>query len=181
MKARLRYLAAAGMLLTAALTPAGALAQANGGDNGGNGNSSGPNGAASSCTQTTVGSNPAGRAQTSSPGRSNSADTLVAVVDAVIQDVHAADNVNLQNTLASDNIQVVCLNDVLNQNDIRVLQDVLNGSPVASGDLNHSLNNPSVLSGLSVANGAQIVAVDVGGTQGRHAPAAFLLRNVNGG
>jgi hypothetical protein len=76
---------------------------------------------------------------------------------------------------------VVCLNDVLNQNDIRVLQDVLNGSPVASNDLNHSLNNPSILSGLSVANGAQIVAVDVAGTQGSNAPTAFLLRNVNGG
>jgi hypothetical protein len=180
MKTRLTYIAAAGIFLTATLTPAGAFAQANGGNNGGNGNSSGPNGAATSCTQATAVSNPAGGAQTSSPGRSNSADTLVAVVDAVIQDVHAADNVNLQNALASDNIQIVCLNDVLNQNDIRVLQDVLNGSPVASNDLNHSLNNPSILSGLSVANGAQIVAVDVAGTQGSNAPTAFLLRNVNG-
>jgi hypothetical protein len=171
----------AGLLLTATLVPGSALAQANGGNNGGNGNSSGANGAPGGCTQATTGSNPAGGTQTSSPGRSNSANTLVAVVDAVIQDVHAADNVNLQNALASDNIQVVCLNDVLNQNDIRVLQDILNGSPIASDDLNHSLNNPTILSGLSVANGAQVVAVDVGGTQGSDTPTAFLLRNANGG
>jgi hypothetical protein len=177
----LSSLVGGGLLLAATLAPVSAFAQANGGSNGGNGNSSGPNGAASSCTQATSGSNPAGGAQTSSPGRSNSANTLVAVVDAVIQDVHAADNVNLQNTLASDNIQVVCLNDVLNQNDVRVLQDILNGSPVASYDLNHSLNNPTILSGLSVANGAQIVAVDVAGTQGNSAPTAYLLRNANGG
>jgi len=178
---RLSSVVGAGLLLAASLAPGSVFAQANGGNNGGNGNSSGSNGAASSCTQATTGSNPAGGTQTSSPGRSNSANTLVAVVDAVIQDVHLADNVNLQNALASDNIQVVCLNDVLNQNDIRVLQDILNGSPVASDDLNHSLNNPTILSGISAANGAQIVAVDVAGTQGSNAPTAFLLRNVNGG
>ena len=178
---RLSSVVGAGLLLAASLAPSSVFAQASGGDNGGNGNSSGSNGAASSCTQATTGSNPTGGTQTSSPGRSNSANTLVAVVDAVIQDVHAADNVNLQNALASNNIQVVCLNDVLNQNDIRVLQDILNGSPVVSDDLNHSLNNPTILSGISAANGAQIVAVDVAGTQGSNAPTAFLLRNVNGG
>lgn len=168
------------MLLATTLAPTGVFAQANGGDNGGNGNTSGPNGANSSCTQST-GAPATGGTQTSSPGRSNSADTLVAVVDAVIQDVHAADNVNAQQVLSSPNVQVVCLNDVLNQNDIRALQDILNGSPVASEDLNHTLNNPTILSGLSVANGAQIVAVDVAGTQGSNTPTAFLLRNAKGG
>jgi hypothetical protein len=174
---RLSYLAAGTLLLATALAPVGAFAQANGGSNGGNGNTSGPNGASSSCTQSTTGAPATGGPQTSSPGRSNSADTLVSVVDAVIQDVHVLDNVNAQQVLSSPNVQVVCLNDVLNQNDIRVLQDILNGSPVASNDLNKSLNQDAILNGLSVANGAQVVAVDVAGTQSPSAPTVYLLHN----
>jgi len=180
MKRRLPYLAAAAMLLGTTLAPAGVLAQGNGGNggnNGGNGNTSGPNAANSSCTQSTSGGTATGGSQTSSPGRSNSAATLIAVVDAVIQDVHALDNLNVQQVLSSSNVQVVCLNDVLNQNDIRVLQDILNGSPIASNDLNNSLNHDAILNGLSVANGAQIVAVDVLGQQGSSVPTVFLLRN----
>ena len=173
---RLPHVAAAAMLLATSLAPAGAFAQANGGNNGGNGNNGGSNGASSSCTQSTTGAPATGGTQTSSPGRSNSANTLVAVVDAVIQDVHALDNVNAQQVLSSPNVQVVCLNDVLNQNDIRVLQDILNGSPLVSDDLNHSLNNDAILNGLSVANGAQIVAIDVLGQQSPSAPTVFLLR-----
>jgi hypothetical protein len=165
------------MLLATTMAPAGAFAQANGGNNPGNGNASGPNAANSSCTQSTTGAPATGGSQTSSHGASNSADTLVSVVDAVIQNVHVLDNVNAQQVLSSPNVQVVCLNDVLNQNDIRVLQGILNGSPVANQDLNNSLNDPTVLSGLSVANGAQIVAVDVGGQQGSSTPTVFLLHN----
>ena len=67
----------------------------------------------------------------------------------------------------SSNVQVVCLNDVLNQNDIRLLNNILNNSPILSGNLNESLNNNTVLNNLlqnadiALLNNVQVVSVDV--------------------
>ena len=45
-------------------------------------------------------------------------------------------------------VQVVCLNDALNQNDVRILQDILNQSPILNNNLNNSLNNNEILNNL---------------------------------
>jgi hypothetical protein len=61
-------------------------------------------------------------------------------------------------------LQVVCLNDVLNNNDIDILNNVLNDSNVLSNIdiLNHAdiLNNANILS-LDLLDDVQILAVDV--------------------
>ena len=153
---KLSYLAAAGLLLVSTVP---ALAQGHD-NNGTNANNSG-------CTQSTTGGGGAttGGTQTN---RANSGALLVGVIDAAVQDLQALNNIDAAlSALNGSNLQVVCLSDALNQNDVHILQDVLNGSPILSGDLNHSLNGNSVLnnvlqgSNIALLNNVQVVAVNL--------------------
>ena len=75
--------------------------------------------------------------------------------------VDNAANINAAvSALNGANVSVVCLNDVLNQNDIDILNNVLNDSNVLSNIaiLNNSLNNPDI----ALLNNVQIIAVNVG-------------------
>src|SRR3954471_12159221 len=106
------------------------------------------------CTQQASGG-PAGNGNRS--GRQNSAAVLPAVIAAAVQNV--AVPVTAAN-LSGVNLNVVCLNDTLNQNDIRVLQDILNQSPILSNNSNN-LNNLLQGSDIAIANGVQVVSLDV--------------------
>ena len=115
------------------------------------------------CTQEAAGG-PAGTGNRS--GRQNNAAVLPAVIAAAVQNVAvpvAAAN------LSGVNLNVVCLNDTLNGNDVRVLQDILNQSPILSENSNN-LNNLLAGSDIALANGVQVVAVDLGSGD------LFLLR-----
>jgi hypothetical protein len=91
---------------------------------------------------------------------------LPAVIAAAVQNVSVP--VTAAN-LSGVNLNVVCLNDTLNQNDVRVLQDILNQSPILSQNSNN-LNNLLQNSDIAVANGVQVVSVDLGSGD------VFLLR-----
>src|SRR5438309_8228627 len=167
---RFSYMIAAGLL---PLSSVPAFAQGNGnGNNDNNGNNSSQGG----CAQTTTGG---GGALTSGNqgNRAGTAALLVGVIDAAVQNVQVLNNIDAAlSALNGSNLQVVCLNDALNQNDVRILQDVLNGSPILSGDLNQSLNNNNVLnnvlqdSNIALLNNVQVVAVNLNTGQ------VFLLR-----
>lgn len=115
------------------------------------------------CTQAATGG-PAGTGNRS--GRQNSAAILPSVIGAAVQNV--AVPVTAAN-LSGVNLNVVCLNDTLNQNDVRVLQDILNQSPILSQNSNN-LNNLLQNTNIAVANGVQVVSVDLGSGD------VFLLR-----
>src|SRR6266480_5546755 len=128
---RFGYLLAVGLLV---LTSAPAFAQAGGGNGGGgngNGNDNGgTNISRGTCTQTTTGGGGATTGGNQGVNASNSTAVLTGVIDAAVQDVQALNNINAAlSTLNGSNLQVVCLNDALNQNDVHILQNVLNGSP----------------------------------------------------
>lgn len=151
---RISYLLAGGLLLASTLTTSSAFAQGAGG-NGNNGNSG--------CTQTATGGGTAtGGPQTR--GRDAGTALIGNVVNVAVTDV--LDNVEANlNALNGADVSVVCLNDALNQNNVQVLQDVLNGSPILSNNrdvLTSFLNNNNVLNGVSLLSGAQVVAVDLG-------------------
>jgi hypothetical protein len=167
---RFSYLVAAGLLV---LSTVPAMAQGSGN---GNNDNNGSNSSRGACTQSTTGGGGAttGGSQTN---RSDSTAVLTGVIDAAVQDVQALNNIDAAlSALNGSNVNVVCVNDALNQNDLRILQDVLNGSPVLSGDLNNSLNNNNVLnnllqgSNIALLNNVQIVAVNLGTGQ------VFLLK-----
>lgn len=99
-------------------------------------------------------------------GRQNSAAVLPSVIGVAVQNVSVP--VTAAN-LSGVNLQAVCLNDTLNQNDVRVLQDILNESPILSQNSNN-LNNLLQGSDIAVANGVQVVAIDLGSGE------VFLLR-----
>jgi len=150
------------LLLLSSLLSVAAPASAQGGS--GNSGNSG-------CTQTASGGGGAttGGQQTN---RSDSGAVLVGVIDAAVQNVSVLNNLDTAlSALNGANVQVVCLTDVLNQNDIRILQDVLNGSPILSNNLNNSLNNNTVLNNvlqnanIALLNNVQVVAVNIGGGQ----------------
>jgi hypothetical protein len=107
------------------------------------------------CVQTATGG-PAGTGNRS--GRQNSAAVLPAVIAVAVQNV--AVPVTAAN-LSGVNLNVVCLNDTLNQNDVRVLQDILNESPILSQNSNN-FNNLLQGSDIAIANGVQVVAIDLG-------------------
>ncbi len=166
---KLSYLAAAGLLLLSSIP---AFAQGRGNDN--NGNNSNNTG----CTQSTTGGGGAATGG-SQNNRSDSRAVLAGVINAAVQDVQVLNNIDVPlNALNSSNLQVVCLTDALNQNDIHILQDLLNGSPILSNDLNGSLNNNTILnnllqrSNIALLNNVQVVAVNLGTGQVFLMPAA---------
>ena len=126
------------------------------------------------CTQEAVGGNTnPGRSTVGQGQAANSNQTLVGVIAAAISNVSVlGGNNNLQalndalNGIAVP-VQVVCLNDALNQNDVRILQNILNQSPILNNNLNNSLNNNDVLNNLlqhadiALLNNAEVVSVDV--------------------
>lgn len=136
-------------------------------------------GANTACTGGAIGGGSASGAQAN---RSDSGAVLPAVIAAAVQDVSVLSDLNTNlNAVNGTNLQVVCLNDVLNQNDVRILNNVLNDSPILSGDLNNSLNNDAnnldVLNGLlsgsnlSLLNNTQVVAVNLD----PNSPVIYLL------
>jgi hypothetical protein len=149
---RFSFLLAAGLLAASLISvaPVGAQGRSNG------------------CTQATGGGGgAAGGGGQAANNPSNSRAALVGLIDVLVQDVQAQalNNLNL-NALNDANVQVVCLNDVLNQNDVRILQDILNNSPILNDDLNHSLNNNTVLTGIlnnnNILDNVQVVGVNIG-------------------
>jgi|SRR5579871_2804660 len=117
--------------------------------------------------------------------RSDSQSTLTSVIGLLVQDTSVNALQQAQAAIAalnSNNInaQLVCLNNVLNGNDLRILNDVLNNnnvlnnSPILNSNnvpiLNNSLNNALQGSNISVLNNVQVVAVDLGSGQ------VFLLQ-----
>ena len=121
------------------------------------------NNAPGGCTQTTSGGN---TQSVNRSGRQNSAAVLPSVIGVAVQNVAVPVTATALNGLS---LQAVCLNDTLNQNDVRVLQDILNESPILSENSNN-LNNLLQGSDIAVANGVQVIAVDLGSGD------VFLLR-----
>jgi hypothetical protein len=170
-----------GMLLLATTMMSYAPASAQGGNNAG-----GPG-----CVQTASGTGAGGNAGAAGTllggNRSDSNGTVVSVIGLLVQNANVLDDVGpvvaAINALNSNNInaQVVCLNNVLNGNDIRLIEDVLNNndvlnnSPILNSNnvpiLNNSLNNALQNADISLLNNVQVVAVNLGGT-----PQIFLLR-----
>ena len=162
-----------GLLLLLVMMVPGSLAHAQvtggvtapgGTDTGDNTQISGSNTAPNGCTQSATGGGAAtGAPVTNTQDSTASQNALVQVIDVMIDNVHAVDlnNLNL-NALNGANVHVVCLNDVLNQNDIRVLQDILNGSPVLNNLVNGSLNNLLQNADIALLNNVQVIAVNVG-------------------
>lgn len=128
-------------------------------------------GRSAGCTQQAVGGNTTpGRGPVAQGQAQNSEQTLVGVISAAVSNVALLNDVNaLNNALngVAANVQVVCLNDALNQNDVRVLNDVLAGSPILNNVLNNSLNNNDILrnalqnANIDLLNNARIVSVDL--------------------
>jgi len=153
---RLSYLAAAGLFAaTLGAAPVGAQ----------------PNTSSSDCTQSTTG---AGGLITPAPqdNRGNgSAAALGGVISALIN-ANALNNVDVAaNLLNSSPVELVCLNDALNQNDVRLLTDVLNNSPILNDSLNNAAQNALQNADIALLNNVQVVAVNLGPT-----PQIFLLR-----
>jgi len=164
---RLPYLLG-GALFAASLTALPVSAQTAGSNGNGN-NNNGTNSANTSCTQSTGGAG--GSATGTQANRSNSQQTLVGVIDALIN-VQSVDPNVVANALNSSNVQVVCLNDLLNQNDISILNDVLSGDNVLNNSLNNLAQNALQNANVALLNNVQVVTVDLGGGS----PQVFLLR-----
>jgi len=171
MKRRFSYLLAGGLLLASTIGSSSAYAQSNGGNGaGGNGNNGN-----SGCTQTATG----GGTATGGPqnmGRDAGMTLIGGVIDVAVQDVLNNVEANL-NALNGANVSVVCLNDALNQNNVQILQDVLNNSPILSNNrdvLTNFLNDNNVLNGVSLLTGAKVVAVDIGSPT--VAPTMYVVR-----
>ena len=163
---RFSYLLASGMLLASTIGSSSAYAQGNGGA-GNNGNSG--------CTQSaTGGGNATGGPQNN--GRAAGTTLIGGVIDVAVTDVLNNVEANL-NALNGANVSVVCLNDALNQNNVQILQDVLNGSPILSNNrdvLTRFLNDNNILNGVSLLSGAQVVAIDIGSPT--VAPTVYVVR-----
>ena len=113
------------------------------------------------CTQATSGGAPN---TTNRSQRQNSAANLPAVIAAAVQNVTISVDALTGQILNNTNLSVVCLNDTLNQNDVRVLQNILNESPILSGNennLNDILRNSNVLSGITISPDVNVLAVDL--------------------
>ena len=147
-----RIAAASALLLTTTLTAIPAAAQ-QGGSNG--------------CTQDAT-STGGGAGAEQRGGRSQSGALLIGAIVAAVQNVSVLSDLAVAvDALDATNVSVVCLNDVLNGNDIRILQDILNQSPILSESLNDnevlndSLNNLLRNADISLLNNVEIVSVDI--------------------
>jgi|SRR5579864_1122740 len=148
---RLSALLAAGLLLASTVSAMPVSAQAGG--------NSGNSGCGQTGGTTTGGSNTNSSGNQSTTNRGNgSALALGGLVNVLVQDVQVLAlnnndvNAQLSQLATNPNVSVVCVTDVLNSNDVHILQDILNNSPILSHDLNQSLNNNNVLDQNSVLN-----------------------------
>jgi hypothetical protein len=138
------------------------------------------------CIQGASGTGQGGNAGALQGGNRSDSDAVLAnVIGLIVANAAAlndvADVVAAINALNSNNInaQVVCLNNVLNGNDLRLLQNVLNNnnvlnnSPILSNNeiLNNALNNALQNAQITALNNVQVVAVNLGGV-----PQIFVLR-----
>jgi hypothetical protein len=142
---------AAGLLGTTLAAPTSAQTQTGGNNRGGTG-----------CTQqaTTGNQNQAGGGRAG--GQRLAGDqALGGLIDAALQDVQVLNNISAQVQALQGNLSVVCLNDTLNGNQLQVLDNILNNSPILNNNLNNSLNNLSALNNLNLLGGARVLAVDL--------------------
>ena len=151
---RMSVISAMALLLTSVLSVAPANAQP---------------GRSEGCTQQATGGGAAVGGLLANTNPSGSRQTLVGVVDAAVQNVQVLDTIEANlNALNGANVQLVCLNDALNQNDVRILQDILNGSPILNDSLNNTLRDSTFLnntlrdSNIALLNNVQVVAVNLG-------------------
>jgi hypothetical protein len=114
--------------------------------------------------------------------RQSGGQALGGLIDVAVQNVQALNDVTalnnvLNNAVTGNNIQVLCLNDVLNGNQTNLLSDILNNSNVLSNNRD-VLSNNTVLQGFlndnNIANGLQVLAVNTGNTRVGGAPAQLL-------
>src|SRR5215208_4995683 len=80
-----------------------------------------------------------GTAATQGSQRQNVGQALGGLIDVAVQNVQALNDVTavndvLNNAVSQNNIQVLCLNDVLNGNQTNILSDILNNSNVLSNN-----------------------------------------------
>jgi hypothetical protein len=162
MNRRLSLVAATALLLTSLLSVAPVGAQ----------------GRSAGCTQDAVGGGEAVGNLVSPTNPRDSRQTVVGVVAAAVQNVSVIDDIEANlNALNGANVQLVCLNDALNQNDVRILQDILNESPILNHSLNNTLRDSVFLnnllqdSNIALLNNVQVVAVNLGTGQ------VFLLND----
>jgi len=160
MRTTFAALAAVAMLTGTLVAPASAQ---QGGGNQGGGNNQG-------CTQTTGGNNTGGGNNNRQGGRPAGDQLVVGVIAAAIQNVTADVNALNGNILNNPNIDVVCLNNVLNNNQIQLLSNLLNNSPILSQNSNN-LNNLLQGSNIALLNNVQVVSVNLAS-----GPTLFLLR-----
>jgi hypothetical protein len=155
---RLVYLVAAGLLIaTVGATPASAQGRDNSADN--------------SCTQATSG---AGGNITPAPqvNRGNGSNAVLLGVVAALINANALNNLDVAaNALNSSPVQVVCLNDALNQNDLTFLNDVLSHNTVLNGSLNNLAQNALQNADIALLNNARVVTVDVASAS----PSIFVM------
>lgn len=111
-------------------------------------------------------------AQRAPGGQRQSGDAAIGgLIDVVVNNTQALNNVSVLSPDRFNNFQVVNLNDVLNGNQTNVLSNILNNSSVLSQNtvvvqniLNNSLNNNTILQDFLNQNNIavdRVVAVDV--------------------
>ncbi|MBX5490738.1 MAG: hypothetical protein IRZ14_06235 [Chloroflexi bacterium] len=112
------------------------------------------------------------------------AATLGGLIDVVVQNTQLLNNVSalnetLNNAVSQNNLQLVCLNDTLNGNQVNVLSDILNSSEVLSHNrdvLSNILNNNEVIKN-ALNNTAVPVAVNVLGGGAQTGPVTLYVFN----
>ena len=105
--------------------------------------------------------------------RQSGGQALGGLIDVAVQNVQALIDVTalndvLNNAVSQNNIQVLCLNDVLNGNQTNILSDILNNSNVLSNNRDILSNNTvlqNFLNNNNIANGLQVLAVNTGNTR----------------
>jgi hypothetical protein len=142
------------LLLGASLLTATADAQVTGGHQ------------SSGCTQQQGGGGGAG--QILQPGDRSQAGrqlVLAGLIAAALQNTQVVGDVTaLNNALNNVQLSVVCLNDVLNQNDIALVENVLNNSPILSNNRDVLSNNQILtdfLNNNNIAANVEVLSVDL--------------------
>ena len=145
---------AAAMVGGTLAAPASAQTQTGGGNRGGNGG----------CTSTGTTGNQNQQGGGRAGGQRLAGDqALGGLINAALEDVQVLNNIDAQVQALQGSLQVVCLNDALNGNQLQVLNNILNNSPILNNNLNNSLNNLSALNNLNLLGGARVLAVDLTG------------------